>query len=254
MRWRKLGQLLDPTGAARWMQTHAALPIARHLEGDRFVVYCSGRDAEGRAQIGAVEVALGDSPRVLRVASEPLVRFGSVGTYDDRGILTSALVPDGDRLVMYTTGVMLGVTVPFYYAIGAATSGDGGATWDKCGIAPLLDRTPGEPYLLIASPYVLRDEGRWRMWYMSAARWELENDAPKHYYRICYAESPDGFTWQRPGTIAIDFVENEYAISRPSVVRDPDCYRMWYACRGAAYRIGYAESHDGISWIRKDAE
>jgi hypothetical protein len=31
-------------------------------------------------------------------------------------------------------------------------------------------------------------------------------------------------------------------------VRAGDWYRMWYACRGAAYRIGYAESEDGIRW------
>ena len=27
---------------------------------------------------------------------------------------------------------------------------------------------------------------------------------------------------------------------------------MWYGHRGSAYRIGYAESVDGIRWIRKD--
>jgi hypothetical protein len=29
---------------------------------------------------------------------------------------------------------------------------------------------------------------------------------------------------------------------------------MWYASRGAAYRIGYAESADGLQWERKDGE
>jgi hypothetical protein len=29
---------------------------------------------------------------------------------------------------------------------------------------------------------------------------------------------------------------------------------MWYACRGAAYRIGYAESADGLQWERRDGE
>ena len=28
---------------------------------------------------------------------------------------------------------------------------------------------------------------------------------------------------------------------------------MWYSYRGASYRIGYAESQDGILWLRKDA-
>ena len=27
---------------------------------------------------------------------------------------------------------------------------------------------------------------------------------------------------------------------------------MWYSYKGANYRIGYAESNDGIDWIRMD--
>ena len=30
--------------------------------------------------------------------------------------------------------------------------------------------------------------------------------------------------------------------------------RMWYASRGDSYRIGYAESKDGLTWTRKDHE
>jgi hypothetical protein len=29
---------------------------------------------------------------------------------------------------------------------------------------------------------------------------------------------------------------------------------MWYCYRGTAYRLGYAESADGIAWARKDEE
>ena len=29
---------------------------------------------------------------------------------------------------------------------------------------------------------------------------------------------------------------------------------MWYSYRGDAYRMGYAESEDGLEWERKDAE
>jgi hypothetical protein len=29
---------------------------------------------------------------------------------------------------------------------------------------------------------------------------------------------------------------------------------MWYSYRGESYRIGYAESDDGVRWVRKDGE
>jgi hypothetical protein len=59
--------------------------------------------------------------------------------------------------------------------------------------------------------------------------------------------------WERGGLVAIDFAdEHEYAISRPSVIRDIDGWKMWYSYRGQSYRIGYAESEDGRRWKRLD--
>ena len=65
----------------------------------------------------------------------------------------------------------------------------------------------------------------------------------------------DGINWQREGLVAIDFADDqEFAISRPSVIRDNDCFRMWYSFRGQSYRIGYAESADGRQWKRLDTQ
>jgi hypothetical protein len=36
-------------------------------------------------------------------------------------------------------------------------------------------------------------------------------------------------------------------------VKTGERYRMWYSYRGDAYRIGYAESVDGLEWERRDA-
>ena len=41
-------------------------------------------------------------------------------------------------------------------------------------------------------------------------------------------------------------------MSKPCVIRDDAFYRMWFSCRGDTYRIGYAESEDGVSWERMD--
>ena len=67
------------------------------------------------------------------------------------------------------------------------------------------------------------------------------------------AISLDGLNWQPTGRIAID-VEGppEFAISRPCVVRDPGLFRMWYSRRNPNYKLGYAESTDGLVWRRRD--
>ena len=39
--WRKLGQIYCPSGQKEWMYSHAAVPIAEHIEGDVFKIYFS---------------------------------------------------------------------------------------------------------------------------------------------------------------------------------------------------------------------
>jgi hypothetical protein len=89
------------------------------------------------------------------------------------------------------------------------------------------------------------------MWYGSNLGWGKEETDMNHV--IKYAESKDGREWSRTGKITIDLKDDsEFAISRPCVLKEQGIYKMWYSYRGKAYRIGYAESKDGIIWVRKD--
>ena len=145
------------------------------------------------------------------------------------------------------------MTVPFSFFVGCAVSDDG-VTFEKVSLAPILDRSAVDPFLT-ASPWVIVEDGLWRMWYVSGTGWRLENDVPQHRYHVKYAESDDGIHWRREGRVAIDYRdESEYAISRPCVIKDDDCYRMWFSARGDRYRIGYAESSDGLEWDRLDGQ
>jgi hypothetical protein len=146
------------------------------------------------------------------------------------------------------------VTVPFYFYVGLAISDDGGETYRKVSAAPILERNEVDPYLT-ASPFVLIEGSIWRMWYVSSTGWELRNGRPQHYYHIKYAESCDGIEWERTGRVCINYKsKQEYAIARPCVVKDNGVYKMWYSHRGDSYRVGYAESRDGLNWERKDEE
>jgi hypothetical protein len=91
------------------------------------------------------------------------------------------------------------------------------------------------------------------MWYTTFVRWTRYHDSVRHYYHIRYAESDDGIRWRRDGRVAIDFANaDEYAIAKPMVIHEDNRYRMWYCFRGPSYRIGYAESADGVQWQRMD--
>jgi len=252
MQWIKQGLIFEPPRGYAWMVSHAALPVAQPLSGDLVRVYFCSRDSKNRAQIGYFEMNLSDPRRVLRLTEEPVIGLGALGTFDDSGVTSSWCVQQGGRDYHYYTGWSLGVTVPFYFYIGLAISEDGGLTFHRVSPSPILGRDEIDPYLT-ASPCVLVESGVWRMWYVSGVRWDLDRDQPRHYYHIKYAESHDGIRWQRQGIVCIDFQSpNEYALARPCVLKDGSLYRMWYCYRGDRYRIGYAESRDGLHWERHD--
>jgi hypothetical protein len=251
--WRKCGRLCEGAGGAPWAETHSALPVVdRHADG-RHRIYFSARDARSRARIGWADVDV-SRPESWTVAGTPSIDLGMLGAFDDSGVTSSCLVTHGGTKYLFYTGWSLGVTVPFYLGAGLAVSEDNGTSYRRFSPAPILERSPIDP-LLTASPWVLVEAGIWRMWYVSGVDWSFRDGSPRHRYHVRYAESRDGLQWSRRGIVCIDFKsDDEYAIARPCVLRDSDRYRMWYSCRGARYRIGYAESTDGVVWRRLDDE
>lgn len=253
MQWEQRGRLLPAPLPVEWARSHAALPHACPLPDGRVRTYLSARDELGRSHIGFAEFDPVAHPDGLAVSPSPILDPGPRGAFDDSGVTTSCLVQHSDAHFLYYTGWSLGKTVPFYLYVGLAVSDDG-EHFERVSAAPILERDDVDPFLT-ASPWVLFDEGRWRMWYVSATHWQVVEGVARHSYHVRYAESDDGISWRRDGIVCIDFSnEDEHAISRPCVVRDGDVYRMWFSARGPSYRIGYAESADGITWERKDEE
>lgn len=249
--WIKKGLIFEPPTNLDWLHTHAALPVADKI-GERYRIYFSGRDPQGRARVGFFEIEPSHPKEILRVSEEPVIDLGPLGAFDDSGVTTSCVVTNEGRKYHYYSGWSLGVTVPFYFYIGLAISEDGGDTYHKVSTAPILERNPIDPFLT-ASPCVLVEGGTWRMWYVSCTGWQVKDGRPQHSYHIKYAESPDGVHWKRDGVVCLDYKsKDEYAIARPCVVREHGVYKMWYSHRGESYRVGYAESEDGLNWERRD--
>ena len=252
MKWTKLGLVFKTDRHQPWMLTHAANPVAEHLHDDVFRIYFSCRDADSRSHISYADVDLGPPFTVLKVADEPLLAPGGTGTFDDSGVSLSCINQIRDKRYLFYVGWNLGVTVPWRNSIGLAILDPLSQKFQRYSKAPLLDRNDADPYS-ISYPFVLEDDGIYRMWYGSNLGWGSEQKDMAHV--IKYAESDDAINWNRQGIIALDFKDDtEYAISRPCVVKESGLYRMWYSYRGESYRIGYAESVDGIDWRRKDQD
>lgn len=252
MKWTKLGLVFATDNNHPWMVSHAANPVAEHLRDDVFRLYFSCRDAQSRSHISYAEVELTPPFRVVRIAEEPLLSPGEIGTFDDSGVSVSCIKQINGRKYIYYLGWNLGVTVPWRNSIGLAIYDPATGTFQRYSQAPILDRHAVDPYS-VSYPFVLEDEGIYRMWYGSNLSWGKEQKDMAHL--IKYAESDDAIHWKRHGTVALQFKDDsEYAMSRPCVLKENGLYKMWYSYRGQSYRIGYAESEDGLKWTRRDAE
>jgi hypothetical protein len=133
-------------------------------------------------------------------------------------------------------------------------------TFERMFNGPILDRSIHDP-IWVGQPCVMVEDGIWRMWYLSCEKIEYINNHPEPFYNVKYAESNDGINWVRKNQICIGFDDFIDAIGRPCVFKESGTYKMFYSYRNAhgyrndlnkSYRIGYAESADGISWERKD--
>lgn len=257
--WKKLGKVFEPENNFDWMLTHASVPFVGRISGNSIKVFFSSRNSNQESSIGSVEFDI-NTLEVSNISKTPVLSKGELGCFDDSGVMGSCIINTGKIERMYYIGWNLGVTVPFRNSIGIAESQDGGNTFEKPCAGPIIDRTKDEPHF-VASNCVIYDEGLYKIWYLSCTGWfHDESNRIMHRYHIKYAESSDGIEWCREGLVAIDFLDDyEYAISVPRVIKDPGgLYRMWFSSRATkeipTYRIRYAESSDGITWIRKDEE
>lgn len=256
MQWEKIGNIFAPNSNFSWMVSHAANPYAEHLIHGLYRIYFTCRDKENRSHIGSVDIDFDNNYKVECLSETPILAPGEPGMFDDSGVAMGYLIEINGKKMLYYLGWNLKVTVPWLNTIGLAIYNDDTNSFEKVSRAPLLDRSNEDPFS-ISYPSILFDKGIYKMWYGSNLKWG--NDQSEMDHVIKYAESKDGLVWNRSHEVAVGLVhENEYALSKPFVLKDNGLYKMWYSYRGrggiTTYRIGYAESKDGSVWIRKDDE
>lgn len=250
--WLKIGRVYTPSSEYDWATTHASVPIAELIEGDLFRIYFSTRDAKHRSVTTSVVMNINSPNAIIEQPSTIVLSPGALGEFDDSGAMGSWITHHEGNKYFYYIGWNLGSSVPFRNSIGLSINSNKEG-FKRYSPGPIVDRTPFEPHFC-ASCCVLKNANKWRMWYLSCTEWFMQsNGKPEHRYHIKYAESKDGINWERQGVIAIDYLDqNEIAISRPSVIFDKGIWKMWFSYRSVdlSYRIGYAQSYDGIHWDR----
>jgi len=248
-KWTKRGLLVRPKKSLFWAKSHAMIPTPEKLTGSLFKIYYSGRDRENRSHIGFAILDLSEPIRVLEYADEPVVSPGDLGCFDDNGVTPSCVIDINGEKYLYYIGWNPGSTVRVHLFGGLAISRDGGKTFNRWSRAPVIERSRTDPFLNTA-PWVVRYKNEYRMYYVSGTGWR-HRDLPRYNIKIAF--SSDGKEWRREGHVCIDFADaSENALARPYVIFEEGVWKMWFAHKGEAYRLGYAESEDGLVWERKD--
>lgn len=266
--WQKLGKVFDPkTAEGRpWLREFAQAPAT--LIFDDFVrIYFSCRppaDAAGQyvSYSAYVDMDRGDLTRVLRLAEQPILTLGGLGTFDEFGTYPVSVIRHEGRIRAYYAGWTRCVSVPFNVGIGCAESTDGGRTFQRLGPGPVIPYSLDEPFV-ISGPKIRHFNGLYHLFYIAGKLWKMVEGRPEPVYRIRMATSPDGITWTKLGHDLIPTaIEDDEAQASPDVFWADGRYHMFFCYRysegfrshAKGYRIGYASSADLVTWTREDAK
>lgn len=260
-RWQKLGRVYAPDPNVAQRKLYGILPTPQYLAGqDAIRVYfaATGDDRVGR--VFAMTVDAADPTRVLEPAGAALLQPGPPGAFDDCGANPSCIVTIGGVPHLYYIGYQRSVVSPYLLFTGVAVSRDG-AVFERHSNVPVFDRTTSE-YIIRSAPSVHEEDGAYRAWYVSASGWEQMTEGifqgrMMPVYVIRHARSRDGLHWIADEDVCIGPRNgDEFGFGRPWVIRDGNRWRMYFSrrTRSTPYRIGCAESDDGLHWERRDED
>ena len=252
--FKKLGRIIKADPNVEWMSSFAGPSFARRRgESSIYDIYVTGRDSQNRSSIGLVSLDLKNPHQILSISPQAIFSLGELAAFDENGVSYPSLVQFKNTCYMSYVGWMPTTMSRFQNHAGMAYETKP-HSFHRLSKAPILERTDLE-YSGTGSACMMAEGELLKMWYTSFIRWErCPDESIKHYYVIRYAESTDAKHWTRSEHICINFQnDTEFAISRPSVLKLGDTYHMWFAYRGAEYRIGYASSKDAINWQRDDS-
>lgn len=253
--WKKKGIVYCPNGEG-FFKTHATRAIAYRLDQETMRLFFSSRDADDRMLPTFIDVQASDPSCILRTCDHPLIDVGKPGTFDDSGVTLGCAVDFDSCVILYYTGWKRRRVVSFELSIGMLCWDRKTDSFSRRFEGPILSQDQNHP-LQVAGPFVMFDDGRYKMWYCSGTDWRFPDDRPEPIYTVFYAESSDGIKWE-PRGLAIDYKFDGEVVSAPWVLKHNDEYLMWYSTRGHAtkaaknYTIGFAESNDGLNWKRCD--
>lgn len=256
MFWHKQGLIYAPDGQLSWAKSHAMIPTPELIE-DRIRIYLSSCDDKGIGRVGYIDVLANNPKQILKISQAPLLDIGLPGAFDDNGVIPTSVLtlPNGTKYLYYV-GFEICTNIRYRLLTGVAKSTDRGESFVRVKRTPVLERSNKELYFR-CGPFVMLDDDVFKLWYVAGSDWLRLKDKDVPIYTIHYLESKDGLIWKDEGYECLQISsEDEHGFGRPYVIKEHGLYKMFYSIRmkDKGYRLGYAESQNGVDWLRKDNE
>lgn len=252
--WKKMGLIYKPGLIDKpWAVLNSTLPTPFQIDDNTIRIYMGFGTSDNVSSIGYIDVEASDPLKIKKISTNPVLSPGESGEFDDNGVVPISLVKNGNELLLYYVGFQLGVKVRYYLFSGVAISRDNGETFTKLQSVPILDRSHTERFIRTA-PCVMKDGDIWRMWYLGGNSWIEHDNKQLPLYDVKYVESESPFKWPSKGQLIISNSKGEHGFGRPFIFNHEGLFYMFYSIRfiEKGYRLGYAISKDGNTWLRKD--
>jgi predicted GH43/DUF377 family glycosyl hydrolase len=258
MKWEKKGLIISPNDSRipNWGRKKITVPTPIVLSDDIIRIYLGFCAEDNVGRIGFVDVSSNNPSEIIKVSNEPLLNIGEKGSFDDCGVVSTCIIKEQQNYTLFYAGFFKDEKNPYYMFLGSANSKDGGETFNRNTVQPLLGKTRKEQ-LFRTGAFVLKDDLNWKMWYIGGNEWQVINGKQLPIYRCNVLTSDNLLQWNDDFQICLDFEsEEEHGFSRPWILKKDNKYVMYYSIRkvNIGYTPGYAESYDGIIWKRKDNE
>lgn len=243
-----------------WYQKNSMVPVPYLLNDSVIRVYLTMCDAQNVGRIGWVDVSVENPSKILDYSREPIIDVGRPGTYDDNGVVTSSILSHDGKLYLYFSGYELSTKIPYRIFCGVAESRDGGHSFQKMNEASILPALNEELFNRCA-PYVCEMGGAFRMFYLGDVgnMWRADihgHKVPVYALRTLVSDNPIRWPYQS-GELVMPFLsDEECGLTLPNIWQEDGIYKMIYSIRhvNQGYTIGYSESIDGATFVRKDEE
>lgn len=258
MKWKKKGLIFSKDIIdLPWYKKYTLVPVPYLIDDTCLRIYVTMCDSLNVGRIGYVDVNPDNPSEIIGFNKTPIVDIGIDGHFDDNGVVTSSILKDGQKIYLYYSGYQSCVKVPYMIYSGVAVSHDNGASFKKItDQVPMLDRIDGESGTRCA-PYVIKEDV-YKMWYTSDhdVGWVQKENKKFPLYDLKYLSSTSPIKWPRQsGTTSVELNNNdEHGIAKCTVWKEDGLYKAIYSIRSFSkkYRLGYAESNDGIHFARHD--